>query len=51
MGEALRAELSTHGIPQQQALKRNGIHVDWTGRYALHLAVKAMNLLLAADTA
>lgn len=33
MGEALRAELSTHGIPQQQALKRNGIYVDWTGRY------------------
>ncbi len=34
MGEALGAELSTHGIPQQQALKRNGIYVDWTGRYA-----------------
>ena len=33
MGEALGAELSTHGIPQQQALKRNGIYVDWTGRY------------------
>ena len=32
MGEALGAELSTHGIPQQQALKRNGIYVDWTGR-------------------
>lgn len=36
MGEALGAELSTHGIPQQQALKRNGIYVDWTGRYVLH---------------
>lgn len=34
MGEALGAELSSHGIPQQQALKRNGIYVDWTGRYA-----------------
>ncbi len=34
MGEALGAELSTHGIPQQQALKRNGIYVDWTGRCA-----------------
>lgn len=33
MGEALGAELSTHGIPQQQALKRNGIYVDWTGRF------------------
>jgi len=32
MGEALGAQLSTHGIPQQQALKRNGIYVDWTGR-------------------
>lgn len=34
MGDALGAELSSHGIPQQQALKRNGIYVDWTGRYA-----------------
>ena len=34
MGEGLGAELSTHGIPQQQALKHNGIYVDWTGRYA-----------------
>ncbi|KAL3162290.1 hypothetical protein ABBQ32_009979 [Trebouxia sp. C0010 RCD-2024] len=33
MGDALGAELSNHGIPQQQALKRNGIYVDWTGRY------------------
>ena len=32
MGDALGAELSSHGIPQQQALKRNGIYVDWTGR-------------------
>ena len=32
MGQALGAELSTHGIPQQQALKHNGIYVDWTGR-------------------
>lgn len=32
MGDALGAELSNHGIPQQQALKRNGIYVDWTGR-------------------
>lgn len=36
MGEALGAELSTHGIPQQQALKRNGIYVDWTGRCVMH---------------
>ena len=34
MGNALGAELSSHGIPQQQALKRNGIYVDWTGRCA-----------------
>lgn len=34
MGDALGAELSSHGIPQQQALKRNGIYVDWTGRCA-----------------
>ena len=33
MGDALGADFSSHGIPQQQALKRNGIYVDWTGRY------------------
>ena len=37
MGDALGAELSNHGIPQQQALKRNGIYVDWTGRCAFHV--------------
>lgn len=37
MGDALGAELSNHGIPQQQALKRNGIYVDWTGRCASHV--------------
>lgn len=37
MGDALGAELSSHGIPQQQALKRNGIYVDWSGRYATYV--------------
>lgn len=37
MGDALGAELSSHGIPQQQALKRNGIYVDWTGRYVISI--------------
>ena len=32
MGAALGAPLSSHGIVQQQALKRAGVQVDWTGR-------------------
>lgn len=32
MGAALGAPLSSHGIVQQQALKRAGVHVDWSGR-------------------
>jgi lysophosphatidylcholine acyltransferase/lyso-PAF acetyltransferase len=33
MATELGAELSEHSIKQQQALKRNGMFVDWTGRY------------------
>lgn len=32
MGAALGAPLSVQGIAQQQALKRAGVQVDWTGR-------------------
>ena len=35
MARELGAELSQHGITEQQACKRNGLHVDWTGRSAL----------------
>lgn len=35
MGKSLGAELSSHGIKDQQALKANGIYVDWTGRCML----------------
>lgn len=34
MGKRLGAELSLHGIKEQQALKHNGIYVDWSGRLA-----------------
>ena len=32
MASKLGAELSPHGITEQQACKRNGLHVDWLGR-------------------
>lgn len=32
MGAALGAPLSEQGIAQQQALKRAGVQVNWTGR-------------------
>lgn len=34
MANKLGAELSQHGITEQQACKRNGLHVDWSGRSA-----------------
>ena len=34
MAARLGAQLSSHGLRQQQALKRAGICVDWLGRCA-----------------
>ncbi len=42
MAAALGAPLSAQGIAQQQALKRAGVTVDWTGRCGTHMQQRRM---------